>query len=117
MAVRRARPEQQLQKAVLDHLRWRAVPGTFAFHPATGGARSPIEARILKTQGVVAGVPDVIILHDGKAYGLELKATGGQLSPAQRECHERMRAAGAEVATAVGIDTALSQLAEWRLFK
>jgi hypothetical protein len=26
MAVRRARPEQQLQKAVLDHLRWRAVP-------------------------------------------------------------------------------------------
>jgi hemin uptake protein HemP len=117
MAVRRARPEQQLQKAVLDHLRWRAAPGTFAFHPANGGARSPIEARILKSQGVVAGVPDVIILHDGKTYGLELKATGGHLSPAQRDCHERMRAAGAEVATAVGIDAALAQLAEWRLFK
>ena len=69
MAVRRARPEQQLQKAVLDHLRWRAVPGTFAFHPANGGWRSAVEARILKSQGVVAGVPDVIILRDGKTYG------------------------------------------------
>jgi hypothetical protein len=117
MAVRRARPEQQLQKAVRDHLRWRAAPGTFAFHCPNGGARSPIEARIFKSQGVVAGVPDVIILHDGKTYGLELKAAGGRLSPAQRGCHAQRRAAGAEVATAVGIDAALAQLAEWRLFK
>jgi hemin uptake protein HemP len=80
MAVRRARPEQQLQKAVLDHLRRRAVPCTFAFHPANGGARSPVEARILKSQGVVARVPDIIIVHDGKTYGLELKAAGGRLS-------------------------------------
>jgi hemin uptake protein HemP len=78
MAVKRARPEQQLQKAVLDHLRWRAVPCTFAFHPANGGARSPVEARILKSQGVVAGVPDIIILHDGRTYGLELKAAEGR---------------------------------------
>jgi hemin uptake protein HemP len=117
MAVKRARPEQQLQKAVLDHLRWRAVPCTFAFHPANGGARSPVEARILKSQGVVAGVPDIIILHDGRTYGLELKAAEGRLSPAQRECHERMRAAGAEVATAVGIDAALAQLVEWGLLR
>jgi hypothetical protein len=44
-------------------------------------------------------------------------AAGGRLSPAQRECHEQMRAAGAEVATAVGIDAALAQLAEWRLLR
>jgi hypothetical protein len=56
-------------------------------------------------------------VHDSRTYGLELKAAGGTLSPAQRECHERMRAAGAEVATAVGIDAALAQLAQWRLFK
>jgi hypothetical protein len=78
MAVRRARPEQQLQKAVLDHLRWRAVPCTFAFHPANGGWRSAVEACILKSQGVVAGVPDVIVVHNGKTYGLELKAAGGR---------------------------------------
>jgi hypothetical protein len=115
MAVRRARPEQQLQRAVLDHLRWRAVPGMFAFHPANGGWRSAAEARILKSQGVVAGVPDIIILHKGRTYGLELKAAGGRLSPQQRECQAQMRAAGAEVATAVGIDAALAQLAQWRL--
>jgi hypothetical protein len=44
-------------------------------------------------------------------------AAGGRLSPAQREWHEQMRAAGAEVATAVDIDAALVQLAEWRLLK
>jgi hypothetical protein len=46
---------------------------------------------------------------------MELKAAGGRLSPQQRECQAQMRAAGAEVATAVGIDAALAQLAQWRL--
>jgi VRR-NUC domain len=115
--TRRARPEQQLQRAVLDHLRWRAVPNTFAFHPANGGWRSAIEAQILKSQGVVAGVPDVIIVHGGRTYGLELKADSGRLSDAQRQCHEQMRAAGADVAVAHGIDQALAQLEGWNLLR
>jgi hypothetical protein len=41
----------------------------------------PIEARIFGGQGVVAGIPDVIIVHEGKTYGLELKAAGGRLLP------------------------------------
>jgi hypothetical protein len=27
-----------------EHLRWRGAPNTFAFHPANGGARRPVEA-------------------------------------------------------------------------
>jgi hypothetical protein len=114
---RRARPEQQIQKAVFDHLKWRVAPGVFAFHPANGGFRKPIEAAILKSIGVRAGVPDIIAIRDGRCFALELKAAGGRLTPAQRECHEHLVAAGAEVATATGIDEAIRQLTSWGLLR
>jgi len=113
----RARPEQQIQRAVIEHLRRRGEPGAFAFHPANGGARRPIEAAILKSLGVIAGVPDVIVIHDGRCYGLELKADGGRVTAVQAQCHEAMRAAGAVVGVACGIDAALAQLVAWGLLR
>jgi hypothetical protein len=113
----RSRPEQQIQRAILDHIRLRAVPGVFAFHPANGGWRSAIEAKIFKSLGVVAGVPDIIIIFGGQCFGLELKTDRGRLTNVQRDAHERMREAGALVAVVHGIDAALAQLTEWRLLK
>jgi hypothetical protein len=111
------RPEQLIQKAVIEHLAWRARAGVFAFHVPLGGFRRPVEAAILKSLGVVAGVPDIIIIHSGQCFGLELKADRGRLTNVQRDAHERMRAAGACVATAYGIDEALAQLEQWRLLR
>jgi hypothetical protein len=111
--VTRRRPEQEIQKALADHLRARAAAGTYWFHPANGGARTAIEGAILKACGVQAGTPDLILIKDGRTYGLELKADKGRLSPA----HEEMRAAGAEVAVVVGIDEALAQLERWQLLR
>jgi VRR-NUC domain len=111
------RPEQGIQRAVFEHLAWRRAPGVFAFHPANGGWRSRTEAAILRGLGVVAGVPDVILVRNGKAYALELKAPGGRLSDAQRQAHDALRAAGAEVATAVGLDDAVAQLEGWGLLR
>jgi hypothetical protein len=85
----------------------------FAFHVPNGGWRSRVEATILKSMGVVAGIPDVMLIRDAEMFGLELKAPGGRLTPAQIECHARLRAAGVKVATAVGIDQALAQLEAW----
>jgi hypothetical protein len=76
----RAGREDQIQRACFQHLAWRGVPGLFAFHPANGGWRSPIEARILKGLGVIAGVPDIIIIHATKVYALELKADDGRIT-------------------------------------
>src|SRR5882757_7107326 len=103
----RRRPEQQLQKAVLEHLAWRGVRNLFVCHYSAGGWRSPIEAAIFKSLGVVAGIPDIIIIHDGHCFALELKTAHGHLTPIQTETQQRMRAAGATVATAVEIDAAL----------
>jgi VRR-NUC domain len=115
--MKRRRVEGQLQAAVFQHLAVRATTGTFAFHCPNGGARSPIEAKILKGQGVVPGVPDVIAIRQGEVFAVELKAPGGRLSPAQLECHARLQAAGAKVATAAGIDEAIEQLEQWNLLR
>lgn len=108
--TRRARPEQQIQKAVLEHLRVRGAPNLFAFHCPNGGGRSAIEGAILKGMGVRAGVPDLLIVHDGRLFGLELKTDAGRISTAQVETLQRMQAAGAIVAVAHGLDHALDWL-------
>jgi hypothetical protein len=113
----RKHSEQLIQRAVMDHLRWRAPPGVFAFAVPNGGWRSAIEAAIFKGIGVIAGIPDVLILHDGHCYALELKSERGRLTDVQRLTHGRMREAGAHVATVYGLDEALAQLADWRLLK
>ena len=58
----------------------------------------------MKGLGVRAGVPDIIAVKDGRAYGLERKAPGGRLSAVQRNCHAALAAAGA---TAGSLDDAL----------
>lgn len=114
----RARPEQQLQRSVLAHLGRRGVPGLWFCHVPKGGYRGAIEAAIFKSLGVIAGVPDLLLIYAGKTYGLELKAAkGGRLSPAQIRTQEQMRQAGAIVATASGINDALNQLELWGLLK
>jgi VRR-NUC domain len=115
--TRRARSEQRDHRAVADHLRWRARAGVWWCHYPAGGYRSAVEAAIFRSLGVVAGVPDLLILHRGQLYGLELKSERGRLSPAQVQTHEQLRCAGAEVAVAHGIDQALAQLEAWNLLR
>jgi hypothetical protein len=87
LEMTRSRPEQQIQRAVFEHLAIRAASTVFAFHPANGGWRSRVEAAILKGMGVKAGVPDIIAIKDARCYALELKASGGRLTPVQRDAH------------------------------
>jgi len=111
----RQRPEAAIQRAVFQHLGARGAPGVFAFHPANGGYRKPVEAAILKGMGVVAGVPDVIAIHNGRCFALELKAEGGRATDKQLEAIAAMEAAGAFTAIAEGLDRALACLEAWGL--
>jgi hypothetical protein len=114
---RRRSPEAAIQRCVFQHLRARGAPGVFAFHPANGGYRKPIEAAILKGMGLVAGVPDVIAIHHGRVYGLELKAEVGKPTPKQVETIAAMQIAGAITGFAVGLDDALRWLEERGLLR
>jgi hypothetical protein len=115
--MKRRHPEQQLQKAVLDHIAWRGVPGLFVAHYPAGGWRSSTEGAIFKSLGVVPGIPDLLIIYAGHLYALELKTAHGRLTEIQLATQARLRAAGATVATAVELDAALEQLEQWELLR
>jgi hypothetical protein len=110
---RRQQPERALTRAVVEHLAWRAPHVWFSHFPA-GGRRTRIAGAILKGMGTKAGVPDLLLVSQGRLFGLELKnGTRGRLSDAQVETHAAMRKAGAVTGTAGTIDEALDLLTEW----
>src|SRR5262249_16908591 len=103
-------PENAIQRAVFEHLRRREGPNLFAFHGPNGGYRRPVEAAILKGLGVVAGVSDVFIVHDGRCFALELKPDGGRATDRQLATIAALREAGAFTCIAEGLDRALACL-------
>jgi hypothetical protein len=115
--TRRARPEDAIQRAIVQHYRQRAAPGVFMFAVPNGGWRSPVEAAIMKATGTVPGVPDTIWVKDGKVFTLELKAENGKLTTAQEHVLIKLRDAGAMATHAHGIDQAIRILEGWGLLK
>lgn len=110
--------ENAIQRAVFDHLRTRGAPGVFAFHPKNGGIHQRGRRRGINAGlGVVSGVPDVIAVHDGRIYALELKAENGRASEEQLEAISRLDQAGAFTAIAYGLDRALACLEAWGLLR
>lgn len=103
--------ENQIQRAVFDHLKARAAPGVFAFHPKNGGIHQRGRSRGINTGlGVIPGVPDIILIRHGHVSALELKTEKGDLTDKQIETHMRMEAAGCEVHVARGLDAAIAWL-------
>lgn len=104
--------EDAIQRSIFQHLRTRGAPDVFAFHPANGGYRRPIEASILKGLGVKSGVPDLIIIKSGKTFALELKTSAGKLSDNQITAIGALTQAGAEVGVTYGLEAAIGWLEE-----
>jgi hypothetical protein len=117
MTVRRARPEDQIQRGVLAHLAARGVRDTYVFAVPNGGARSPIEAAIMRGLGTRAGTPDLFMIHRGEVFALELKSESGRATSAQLQAIEDIRRAGGHAAICVGLDAAIRQLERWRLLR
>jgi hypothetical protein len=107
---RRNQPEAQLQRSLVEHLKWCARADTWFCHIPNGGARTAIEGAIFKSLGVRPGAPDLLVVRAGQALFLEVKAAGRKASPVQAECHEQLRRAGAVVETVDNIDDALAFL-------
>jgi len=117
MRRRAASPEQLIHRAVVQHLRQRGVPGLVYFHVPNGGKRKPIEAAIFKSLGVRAGVSDLILLHGGHFFALELKAPGGKPTESQIEFQQAVHNAGGYTAMPEGLDRALACLEAWGLLR
>lgn len=75
--------EAKIQAGIVAYIR-AVAPDVLVFHPANGGLRTKAEAALLKWVGVVAGIPDlVIIAKGGKAMMLEVKTAKTKLSESQ----------------------------------
>jgi hypothetical protein len=62
-------------------------------------------------------VPDVIAIHRGEVYALEIKTENGRATDAQWQAIEDLRAAGAHAEICHGLDSALAQLEAWELLR
>src|SRR5580658_2409350 len=91
--IKHKQPERLLHSTVNEHIALRAQAGTWWTHFPAGGKRNAITGALLKQLGTRAGVPDLLILCQGRLFGLELKnGSRGRLSPAQIATHQQMRA-------------------------
>ena len=49
-----------------------------------GGRRDGLTGAVMQATGVLAGVTDLIMIHNGKVYFVELKTSTGTLSKSQK---------------------------------
>jgi hypothetical protein len=83
---------------VAQFLDWCLEPPAFYMTDASGWDKmSKSRAGMLRACGHKAGVPDILLFHDGRTYGIELKFAKGRLSAVQKATHEKMTAAGVKV--------------------
>ena len=93
----RRHEEDDLQMAVVGFLRW-SLPDDATFtHIPLGGQRHKRAAQRLVGLGTKAGWPDLLIVHQGRALFIELKAPGGALSAVQKQAIAKLIYCGAEV--------------------
>lgn len=104
--------EDDIQRAVFNHLRTRQAPGVLAFHPKNGGRHQRLRASrgINAGLGVVSGASDVIVLAPTGFYALELKAEGKKPTDEQLKFIQRVKVAGGHAAWVQGLDAALDWL-------
>jgi hypothetical protein len=94
---RRRHEEDDLQRSIVQFLRWALPTNAFYFHIPNGGQRHTKAAQRLVPLGVRAGVPDLCIVYAGSPIFIELKAKTGALSAVQRQVIDKLRLCGAEV--------------------
>ena len=109
--------ETQIQQSFIQYLDLCAHRDLVYWAVPNGGKRSKVEAARLKAEGVRAGIPDVHFMHKCTFYVLEIKKKKGRLSPEQKVMIERLRAAGAVVEVAYGLDACISQVKGWGMLK
>ena len=103
--------ESNMQQAFIHWFRllypkdWR-----MCFAVANGGARNPKEGAMLKREGVVAGVADVMITIPRGGYGslgLEFKTSTGRQSAAQKDWQADFERVGNKYVVVRSLDEAI----------
>lgn len=119
---KRKQPEQELQKSIVGYLDVALPKDAFYFAVPNGGYRTPTEAAALKGVGVKPGVPDLMIVYRGWAYGIETKtdkvvghSKRTETSAAQDLVHMQMARAGVHVCVCRSMEEVQAALIGWSI--
>jgi hypothetical protein len=105
--------EITLHLEVVDLLKSATLSGVWWSHFPAGEKRSEATRHKLAIMGTKAGVPDFLIVADGRLFGLELKTAAGSLSGPQKLTHASLIRAGAELAVVRTLAEASHVLRRW----
>lgn len=103
--------ESKLQQACVKWFRLQyPMYARLLFAIPNGGARNEITGSLLKAEGVVAGVPDLMLavadpeLRVQCGLFIEMKAPNGKVTPRQAEMHKLLKAQFYEVVVCYSFD-------------
>ena len=111
-------PEAAIQRAIATYLS-KVLPADAWFSAVAHGVRhgdgddSWLRGAISKGMGTKSGVPDMLVVYQGRAMWGEVKAPDGSLTEAQRIPHSALTAAGCPVAVWRSVDDTRASLAMW----
>lgn len=103
-------------------------PAVWTTFPAGSVPLPPQFAAKLARLGLKRGWPDILVVHAGRIYGIELKRVGGRLSATrtvrtrsgaqrvldgQADAFPRLEAAGMQIAVCTSLDEVLAHLRIW----
>jgi hypothetical protein len=109
---------------LVERLRRFRRDGVVFFHPSSGEERTkrvnPKTGKVycpggtrLQRMGLRKGVPDLVILHSGRIFGLEVKRPAGALSREQKEFRIEWERAGGVYAVARSVEEGTALLETW----
>lgn len=112
--IKKEEAREQARLVAALRRRWHLLPREMrpiVFHVPNGGGRDAREAMNLKTQGVLAGIPDLgILCPQGEIAWVEMKAKDGRVSPMQTDLHAHLTDLGHEPIVAYSAEEALVAL-------
>lgn len=116
---KRAHEEDDLQANLIEHIKWRAVPGLVYYMIRNHGKRSVAALKKDAAMGLRKGASDLgfIIPPHGQAAMLELKYGTNTPTPEQEQFGIDAEAAGAFYACVWDIDSAIGVLTAWGALK
>lgn len=106
--------ESALQKQVIKYIRLQ-YPHALSFAVPNGGKRGKGEAAIMKAEGVLAGVSDILVFWQGGRGAIELKVGKNAESDYQKAFAARWQALGGHYAVCRSLDDVIEVMHSWRI--
>lgn len=115
--MKRATPEEDLQKAVKKFLELQLPFGAIFHHSPNEGKHKPQYRMKQLAMGMKPGWPDLEIFYNEIVLFIELKSEKGTLNPNQKELHPQIKANGFNVVTCRTIDQVKAALYDAGILK